>query len=958
MRPYTKYLWLLLAIAILTGCRTQKKKGELSGLGRVYHNTTSHYNYFYNAEVLYNESKQALSDQHQENYNKILPLFKYRQTDNPKSVAENLDRASEKLSVAIALHRDSDWADDCYLLIGKCQYLKQDFEAAEETLEFLTSEFSPSAVAKKKSKSSKSVKQRKKSSKKKKTRNMSLKKRKKLARKERENTGGKDKKEEEITATNEPLEAQDITPGKTTISIGGSSNMVEEGKPDSYFLKHRPAYQEAILWLARTYIERENYPEADRLLQQLDKNPSTFKDVRSELAVVQAYYFITQKKYPLAVEPLEKAIELAEDKYDKARYSFIVAQIYQILKNEDLAYSSFERVVKLRPSYEMEFSARLRMAQNAWATGNSTVAEALKELNRMLKDEKNEDYEDQIYFSMAKIHLSNNEIDAGIANLRKSLQAVSSNPANKAEAYYTLAELYYEREDYVDAKFYYDSTLTALAQTDERYSDVKRLSENLTDIAANLQTIELQDSLLRISAMPEEEQRALAFEIKQRQEEERRRQILQKAAGAAPTGGNPLAGNNFSQIAGQGAQNTFWAYDDRAVKRGVRDFERKWGTRPLDDNWRRSATNSIAEVEDPEEVEEAISSVLTDEDFDRIFQDVPRTQQEILAANNLIMEAYFNLGKLYRDRLKKSEKAIEALETLFERFPDNPYELEAYYFLYLAHTDLDQTAKAKVYYQKIISKYPDTPIGRALLDPDYVKNTMDKERQLNNYYDATLAAFSNQKYQEAFDRISNVGQEFGATNSHQARFALLKAMCIGNLKGRDEYIYALKEVVAKFPETPEEKRAKEILRLLGAVNASVVGNNNGIVQDPNQSPFKIEYETIHYIIVAFDGSIDLTQAKVAVSDFNKQYYKLEKLRISNIYLGDSEARVPLIVIRRFDDKVKAMDYYQTVEKNKQAFMSGDTPYSVFAVSQTNYRELLRNKTLTGYPEFFELHYLE
>ena len=960
MRLFTRILVALLVFSALAGCKTQKKKGDISPLSKAYHNTTTHYNFYYNAEVLYTESMLSLESQHQDNYNKILPLYKYLAADNPKGESANLDLAIEKMSIAISLHRYSDWVDDCYLMIGKSQYLKQDFESAEETLEFLLAEYNPGKLgsikksggkgSKAKKGSSKTSGSKKTSSKKKKRRGKNW--RKKASKKaQKDRAKGKtssknpNKKEEEADE-----EDEEITPGKTTISIGDTQPQVEEGNPENFFLKHRPAYQEGVLWLARTYIERENFPEAERLIMQLDKNPGTYKDVRRDLAPTQAYYFLKQKKYGLAIEPLEKSIELADDKFLKARYAYILGQLQQLQGNEQLAFDAFEQVVKLRPSYEMEFSARLNLAQNAWATGNSTAAEAKKELERMLKDDKNVEYEDQIYYALANIYLKNDEIEDGIKYLKKSLVASTSNTAQKAEAYYKLASLFYGREDYVSAKYYYDSTMSVLAKTDERYLEVERLAYNLTDIAINLETIKLQDSLLAISAMSDEEKRKLATEIKKKQEEERRRAILAKATSQANAA---LTGNNFTRVAGQGV-STFWAYDDRTVKRGLRDFERKWGNRPLEDNWRRGSAE-FGSLEEEEEAEEVVSSVLTDEDMELIFQDVPKTEQDIMVANKKIMDAYFALGKLYRERLKRSEKAVLALETLFERYPDNPYELEAYYFLYLAHTDLDQTAKAKVYYDKIVKKYPDSPIAKSLTDPNYVKNTLDKERQLNKYYDATLVAFNNQEYQAAFDRISNVGAQFGGQASHDARFALLKAMCIGNLKGRDEYIYSLKEVVGKYPNTPEEKRAKEILRLLGAASASVPG---GVTADPNASPFVVEYDKIHYIIISFDNKIDLAQAKASVSDFNKKYSRLSKLRISNIYLGDAENRVPMIVIRRYTNKEEVMEYFDTIEKNKGDFLSPDLGYKVYAISQTNYRQILRNKSLDGYADFFDLHYID
>lgn len=127
-----------------SSCKTTKRKGDLSPIGKFYHNTTAEYNGYFNADVLMQESIYDLEMQHQDNYNKILPLYKYREASNPKVVAEKLDKAIEKVSVVVALHRYSNWTDDCYLLIGKAEYLKQDFEAAEETLEYMVAEFKPS----------------------------------------------------------------------------------------------------------------------------------------------------------------------------------------------------------------------------------------------------------------------------------------------------------------------------------------------------------------------------------------------------------------------------------------------------------------------------------------------------------------------------------------------------------------------------------------------------------------------------------------------------------------------------------------------------------------------------------------------------------------------------------------------------------------------------------------------
>jgi tetratricopeptide (TPR) repeat protein len=947
------FISLLLVAVAAGGCKTTKRRGDLSKLGKFYHNTTAEYNGYFNADVLLFESTLELENQHQDNYNQILPLYKYRAAGNPKAVAQNLDRAIEKLSVVVALHRYSDWTDDCYLLIGKSQYLKQDFESAEETLEYMIAEYKPSTLKAGSSKST-TVKKKKSSSKKKKKKPSSKKKKKKKRKPVRKPASRRPAPSPEKTVDAEGQE-EEAQPVREMISIGSNQVEIEEGKPESYFLRHRPAYQEGLLWLARTYVERGNYFEADRIIYQLTRSASTFKDIRRELAVVEAYYYLQQKRYADAIAPLERAVTLEKDRLLKARYSYILAQLYERLGNEDAALQAFQAVTKFRPSYEMDFSARLNMTKMTWATGRTPADEVRKDLDRMLKDLKNVDYLDQIYFVLAEIDLAEGKRDQAIAHLRSSLAKSTGNAAQKAEAYLTLAYLYFEDEQFVPTKKYLDSTLTLLPPTDERYSDVNSLAGNLTEIAKNLETIQLQDSLIAMSKLTQEERFALATEIKKQQDEARRKALLESSKeeavgpggrpGGLPVTGAPRAG---------GVKSDFFAYDDRSVKRGVRDFERIWGNRPLEDNWRLSTgASGIAVGEEAEQAEEVVSAALTEEDVKAIFRDVPQTPEDLEEAHEAIQKAFFSLGRLYREKLENEQRAIEALETLLSRYPDTQYRPETLYLLYLAYKDTGRTADAKRCYDLLTGEFPESPYALLLTDPEYLQKTLDREAKVNKYYDAVLADFRQGRYQAAYEQIQKVPAMFGGNNSHTPRFELLKAMCLGNMQGKDAYVGALREFIETFPDVPEQKQAREILRLLGEYTAT---GPAGASLKPQEETYVFEPDDKHYIIVVFQGNITLEKAKVQIADYHLKYHKLDKLRVSNIYLGDIENRTPIIVVRSFDDRFKAQEYAQGVQANQGDFVSGEFPYQVFPISQNNYRQMLKNKVVDGYPEFYQKNY--
>ena len=139
-------------------------------MGKMYHNTTAKYNGYFNADVLLTESILVLESEHQDNYNQVLPVYKVMAHDNPASKAADLDKAIEKVSVVATLHEPSQWVDDCYVLMGKAQFIKQDYESAQNTFEYFLEEFNPINLRKRKlSNSTKSRKGSKKSSSRKKS---------------------------------------------------------------------------------------------------------------------------------------------------------------------------------------------------------------------------------------------------------------------------------------------------------------------------------------------------------------------------------------------------------------------------------------------------------------------------------------------------------------------------------------------------------------------------------------------------------------------------------------------------------------------------------------------------------------------------------------------------------------------------------------------------------------------
>ena len=1048
---------VVLAAATASGCKSQRRFGERKPLAQAYHNFTAHYNGYFNANELVEGAEADLAAAQQLDYSELLPVYPAYDAEDPAAASANLDKAMEKVSLVVNIHRPSSYDDDSYLLLGRAQLLKQDYEDAEHTFEFAVKDFDPAnetarlrRIEKEKQAAGKSKAKRKRSSRARPSRRAPASraprrkpsdKDRKRQRKEAESkkaagkkaAGGKRdaperrrpevrKKDKRVDRGKKPksraemakeqrerklaeakaaaraeakaerdAEAARVAAAKKaadeareraekaarkdpmtgeTVAAAGGDEAGAAGDPAGGGLAepttagtkersgpfvHESALQDLSLWLARTYIAREKYVDAERELGKLARSGSTFKHVRRELPAAYAQLYIRRGREAEAVPYLTDAIELSRDRADRARYAFIRGQINTRLGNAREAYADFERVIKLKPAFEMAFNAELNLATTAYRTGSEDYAATLRGLRRMTREDKYDEYRDRIFFTMAEIALDAGDRPEGIAYLRQGLAANNGNQREAARAYLKLGDLFFADEDYVLASNYYDSTLQVLPKTDARYAEVDAYRTALKPIAANLETIAREDSLLAVAALSPADQRALAERI----EADRREAARQAAidASRAETAGAAGTPSRATRRAGA-PETTFFAYDDRALRRGRRAFERRFGDRPLVDNWRtRDSRESAAALDDP--IAQLDDGVAGEEEIAAILADVPNDEAAEAAALGKIETALASLGRQYRDKLDNPAKAAEALEELLRRFPESDYAAEALYLSALAYDDLGRPADARAARERLKREHADTKYAKSLIDPDFVAGARDEQARLVAYYDDTYALFQSDRADEAAQRLAGVEAEFGADNDLQPRFALLGALVAGKREGRDAYIASLRQVVAKHPQADEATRAKEILRLLGE-RAGATADLDKAAQTGGQGnpdvPFQLTPDKSHYALIAIDKGASLSKAKAAVADYNAEFHRLDKLAIGNVYMVRNGEQTPVVVVRRFKSQDEAMNYFASLGTRLGTFMK-DIAYEPLIVSQSNYREILRSKALAEYERYFGENYL-
>ena len=265
----------------------------------------------------------------------------------------------------------------------------------------------------------------------------------------------------------------------------------------------------AMIWLSRAYIMIGEEREAERILMALADETALPKDYLLDYYSTRSQFYLKGQDYYPAADQLELAMgQSGISKEDKIRYTYILAQLYEESGQNNLAYEKYKRVTRYSPPYEMAFNARVSMAE-VYETGGANSDDLKKLLRKMLKDSKNVEYLDQIYFALGNIAMEEGQREEAIEYYQLSVSTSIRNQYQKGFSSLTLAEIYYETPDYILSATYYDSAVSFLDVDYPGYAGLASLSASLGDLVYNISTYELEDSVQVLAALPEEQRLAV-----------------------------------------------------------------------------------------------------------------------------------------------------------------------------------------------------------------------------------------------------------------------------------------------------------------------------------------------------------------------------------------------------------------------------------------------------------------
>ena len=696
---------------------------------------------------------------------------------------------------------------------------------------------------------------------------------------------------------------------------------------------------QASINLARAYVLNKDLASAELVFDRLLSDENFPMSLNKELSLVYADYYFHKGELSLCIEELKAAFTEASKKKEKIRYSYILAQLYYELENYGEASKYFKSVIKKGPSYEFEFNAKINLARSYdVAQGNNQEIES--ELNKMIKDKKNKEYLDVIYFGLAELKSRQNQTKEAIGYYKLSVSKSVDNDAQKALSSLILGEIFYEDQLYRPAQSYYDTAVAYMDVESPKFKSVQKRQTTLSLLIENLNVISDQDSLQKIAGMSESQRNnfidGLISKLKEEERLEKQQAQSDKNESAFLNGNqNNRGSNRLNQSRG----GVWYFYNPTTLSFGFSEFGRKWGRRKLEDNWRRSNKKSfgIEEAETEEDLEEEFDP----KSRDSYIAKLPLSVEQLKLSNQKIIEAYYNAAIIYKEDLEDLGLSLKTFEELNQRFPKNDNQVKVLYFLYRLNLSLENEDEAAKHKKMLLKLFPQSDYAKITSDSIYLESLQNAKPTIDVLYEKAYKKYLSGKYKATVSdcKLANKNHK---GNLLTPRFDLLHALASGYIDGKNKMVILLQKVIETHQGHEVAVSTQEILDQLNEEESSTSNSSSEFKEDQK---YTYEPKSAHYFILIFK-EFDLEQniAKATLSDYHSQFYSLDKLNISALLL-DKETN--MLSVREFENANKAMNYYNAFQLGDARGPFGDN-YQSFVISQSNFPIFYQSKEIEEY----------
>ena len=691
-------------------------------------------------------------------------------------------------------------------------------------------------------------------------------------------------------------------------------------------------------------LERKGVPK--KWLYQVDR-------VRGRMA-------IAEQDWVGAAEAMGRAAAKAPRAHQRARYAFLAGQLYERALEPERARRMYEACLKAQPaSYAMLLEAQLRRSMNG---GGINPAKLYKELRELLREPKNADFADRIYFALGDLALQWDDRDEAYAYFQRSFAAGKpERPLVQGLAYARHGALALERRAYERAQVDFDSASVLLPKSYAGRDGFVKKAQTLSVLVEALNRAQLADSLVLLAGrdpaavrvMVEKYVAGLRKSDQEAAERARREEELAelRAASAELDAAAPSAG------AGTAAG---WAVYAPALRaKGAAAFRQRFGERPNVDNWRLRSRSSqwfaaTAAAKDGEQTDQAEQTAQDGQpaalkkpavdpryDVEAYLSQVPFQSSARDSVRDAGCLAWSEVAAAYRDGMQDPQEAIKAYRRALRSCPSSPDAPRWLYGVYRLHVSANEALQAESAKKELLERYPDSEAA-ALVQGKALK-TLEAAPNASPAFLALHAAVDQRSWKEALK--IHQAQEWSAAERPQADF--LKAMAVGGRDGRNAYSDALRALIAAHPSTPQAAQAQTYLTALAEGSDTDEGPaDNGPYQAAPTAP--------HQVLILFPTGFDANAARNALARIHSMDFAGTPLGVRTLPWDEDSQ---LILVDGFASAAEALSYRDKVRVHPELrtrIPIDRTRY--WPVTVANFSHLYRSKDESTYRAFVQRNY--
>ena len=773
-----------------------------------------------------------------------------------------------------------------------------------------------------------------------------------------------------------------------------------------YTAKTYPANQNVLVsalnWKARSLMQLNNLKDAALILDTVYLSLPSIKKNKAEPLATIAQMYIYQDRYGDAIPILTNAIQATALKRNRIRWTYILGQLYEKQKDYTDALACYQKVQKSNAGFELYFNANLsRIKLTGLLKGEHS--NRTNQLLALLKDDKNAEYIDQVYYQVAESHANDSRFTEAEKYYNLSIRNSNTSSFQRGLSYLRLADLNFrEFRNFLKAKSYYDSTVNTLPKNYPGYAQILKKSENLEYITRRYEVIAFQDTLQMLAKLPEADRNVKINQIVRRNKSLADQTAKREAEALLPTA-------QTSNTMGTGA---FYFSNSNAMAKGYTDFLTRWGNRRLEDDWRQSLkSSSQATTADIIKAEASAGSAqqgmdpmsaTNDTSANRYSAAIPLTPVQMDASNGQILNSFYEIAGFYQQVLDDQKEAVRIYQEILTRYPSNQRLASIYYSLYLGYSSYDQDNALK-YKKMVLEQYPSSVYAKTILDPQYSVKQSEIEAKVLSAYNQVFSLYEKKAFPQVITAVNSNNREY--PNSVVApQFGYLKAISIGRTQPVDSLVSAFNTIITDYPADlvivplvkdhliyiaahrnefskrkvalpdfdmnearffasqplPEKSpavpfvasAAKTTTVQLNVPPAPVVPVKAVPVAGPPIFSNAVS-ATYYYVIAIEDASLTLSSSRFGIGQFNRGNYPDARLRHQLIEFDNDQ----LIYVGNFSSFAAAKSYANGITPQLSLIMKVPAGiYSSFIVTKENFEKLRSKELLTKYLDFYKNNY--